>query len=233
METEKKCSNKFCSCRKTPARPEVMRLANGYDVFQTASIMGQLLHPSPSQGDYRFSMRILNKHTEPPLCHLRILPWDSHFPPILSAPILSAPTCHIYQQTMHPSANLPKLIYPYPIPANQCPSTPSLSCLPFTPCPSPICNFTAYILPWTCWYTPAYLPMTKPASYFYVLFIATFLLDHIFSASFFYFYLSLLIMFFLKYLLLRIVTDNSPPKYLFMIETLWLMHWRVLKPHTS
>ena len=50
---------------------------------------------------------------------------------------------------MHPSANLPKtiLIYPYPIPANQCPSTPILSCLPFTPCPSPICNFTAYILP--------------------------------------------------------------------------------------
>ena len=80
METEKKCSNKFCSCRKTPARPEVMRLANGYDVFPTASLMGQFLHPSPSQEDYRFSMRILNKHTEPPFCHLRILPCDSHFP---------------------------------------------------------------------------------------------------------------------------------------------------------
>ena len=111
----KKCPNKFCSGRKTPARPEVMRLANGNDFLPTASIMGQFLHPSPSQEDYRFSMRILNKHTEPPLCHLRILPCDSHFPPTLSAPILSAPTCHIYQQTMHPSANLPELIYPYPM----------------------------------------------------------------------------------------------------------------------
>ena len=66
--------NKFCSGRKTPARPEVMRLANGYDVFPTASIMGQFLHPSPSQGDYRFSMRILNKHTEPPFCHYGFCP---------------------------------------------------------------------------------------------------------------------------------------------------------------
>ena len=166
LETEKKCSNNFCSCRKTPARPEVMRLANGNDFLPTASIMGQFLHPSPSQEDYRFSMRILNKHTEPPFCHLRILPCDSHFPPILSAPILSAPTCHIYQQTMHPSANLPKtiLIYPYPIPANQCPSTPSLSCLPFTPC---LCAIHCHLPSWS------YL-----------------------SASFFYFYLSLLIMFF-------------------------------------
>ena len=110
METEKKCSNKFCSCRKTPARPEVMRLANGYDVFPTASLMGQFLHPSPSQEDYRFSMRILNKHTEPPFCHIRILPCDSHFPPILSAPILSAPTCHIYQQTLQHTLATPFLI---------------------------------------------------------------------------------------------------------------------------
>ena len=105
--------------QKNPARPEVMRLANGNDFLPTASIMGQFLHPSPSQGDYRFSMRILNKHTEPPFCHLRrwILPCDSHLPPILSAQFLSAPTCLIYQQTMHPSANLPKtiLIYPYPM----------------------------------------------------------------------------------------------------------------------
>ena len=107
METEKKCSNNFCSCRKTPARPEVMRLANGNDFLPTASIMGQFLHPSPSQEDYRFSMRILNKHTEPPFCHLRILPCDSHFPPILSAPILSAPTCHIYQRC--PTYPLPYL----------------------------------------------------------------------------------------------------------------------------
>ena len=137
--------------QKNPARPDVMPLANGNDVFTIASLMGQFLPPPPSLGDYISSMRTLNKHTEPPFCHFRrwILPCDSHLPPILSAPILSAPTCHIYQQTMHPSANLPKtiLIYPYPIPANQCPSTPSLSCLPFTPCPSPICNFTAYILP--------------------------------------------------------------------------------------
>ena len=159
-----------------------MRLANGNDVFPIASIMGKFLHPPPSQGDYTSSMQTLNKHTEPPFCHFRrwILPCDSLLPPILSAPTLSAPTCHIYQQTMHPSANLPKtiLIYPYPM----------------------YCHLPSW-------------------SYF--------------SASFFYFYLSLLIMFFLKYLLLRIVTDNSPPKYLFMIEILWLMHWRVLKPHTS
>ena len=70
--------------QKNPARPEVMRLANGYDVFPTASIMGQFLHPPPSQGDYISSMRTLNKHTEPPFCHLRwwILPCDSHLPPI-------------------------------------------------------------------------------------------------------------------------------------------------------
>jgi len=49
METEKKCSNNFCSCRKTPARPEVMRLANGNDFLPTASIMGQFLPPSPSR----------------------------------------------------------------------------------------------------------------------------------------------------------------------------------------
>ena len=142
METEKKCSNKFCSCRKTPARPEVMRLANGYDVFPTASIMGQFLHPPPSQGDYRFSMQILNKHTEPPLCHLRILPCDSHFPPILSAPILSAPTCHIYQQTMHPSANLPNLsilILYLPISVLVPPACPAY---PLSPVPSPIYIFT-------------------------------------------------------------------------------------------
>ena len=132
--------------QKNPARPDVMPLANGNDVFTIASLMGQFLPPPPSLGDYISSMRTLNKHTEPPFCNFLqwILPCDSYMPPILSAPILSAPTCHIYQQTMHPSANLPKtiLIYPYP--------------------------------------TPAYLPMTKPASYFYVLFIATSLLDHIF-----------------------------------------------------
>ena len=115
----KEMPNKFCSGRKTPARPEVMRLANGNDVIPIASIMGQFLHQPPSQGDYTSSMQTLNKHTEPPFCHFRrwILPCDSHLPPILSNPILSAPTCHIYQQTMHPSANLPKtiLIYPYPM----------------------------------------------------------------------------------------------------------------------
>ena len=95
--------------QKNPARPEVMRLANGNDVFPTASIMGQFLHPPPSQGDYRFSMRILNKHTEPPFCHLRILPCNSHFPPVLSAPILSAPTCHIYQQTLQHTLATPFL----------------------------------------------------------------------------------------------------------------------------
>ena len=150
METQKKCPNKFCSGRKTPARPEVMRLANGNDIFPIASIMGQFLHPPPSQEDYISSMRTLNKHTEPPFCHFRrwILPCGSHLPPILSAPSLSAPTCHIYQQTMHPSANLPKtiLIYPYPIPANQCPSTPSLSCLPFTPCPFSYLHFYLSLL---------------------------------------------------------------------------------------
>ena len=143
METQKKCLHKFCSGRKTPARPEVMRLANGNDVFPIASIMGQFLHPSPSQEDYRFSMRILNKHTEPPFCHLRILPCDSHFPPILSAPILSAPTCHIYQQTMHPSANLPKylsiLILYLPISVLVPPACPAY---PLPPVPSPICIFT-------------------------------------------------------------------------------------------
>ena len=133
--------------QKNPARPEVMPLANGNNVFTMAFLMGQFLPTPPSQGDYISSMRTFNKHTEPPFCNFLqwILPCDSHMPPILSTPILSAPTCHIYQQTLH------------------------LSCLPFTPCPSPISNFTAYILPWACWYTPACLPMTIPASYFYVL----------------------------------------------------------------
>ena len=85
METQKKCPNKFCSGRKTPARPEVMRLANGYDVFPTASLMGQFLHPSPSQEDYRFSMRILNKHTEPPFCHYGFCP-AIHISPLFGQP---------------------------------------------------------------------------------------------------------------------------------------------------
>ena len=85
METEKKCSNNFCSCRKTPARPEVMRLANGNDFLPTASIMGQFLHPSPSQEDYRFSMRILNKHTEPPFCHYGFCP-AIHISPLFCQP---------------------------------------------------------------------------------------------------------------------------------------------------
>ena len=62
-----------------------MRLANGYDVFPTASIMGQFLHPSPSQGDYRFSMRILNKHTEPPFCHYGFCP-AIHISPLFCQP---------------------------------------------------------------------------------------------------------------------------------------------------
>merc|ERR1719419_896140 len=47
-------------------------------------------------------MQTLNKHMEHPFCHFRrwILPCDSRLPPFLSAPTLSAPTCHIYQQTM-------------------------------------------------------------------------------------------------------------------------------------
>merc|ERR1719378_512303 len=49
-------------------------------------------------------MRILNKHTEPPFCHYGFCPAIHISPSILSVPILSAPTCHIYQQTMHPSA---------------------------------------------------------------------------------------------------------------------------------
>ena len=85
METEKKCPNKFCSGRKTPARPEVMRLANGNDVFPIASIMGQFLHPPPSQGDYRFSMRILNKHTEPSSCHYEFCP-AIHISPLFCQP---------------------------------------------------------------------------------------------------------------------------------------------------
>ena len=99
--------------QKNPARPEVMRLANGNDVIPIASIMGQFLHPPPSQGDYTSSMQTLNKHTEPPFCHFRrwILPCDSRLPPILSAPTLSAPTCHIYQQTMI----LPTYIHPHPL----------------------------------------------------------------------------------------------------------------------
>ena len=105
--------------QKNPARPDVMPLANGNNFFTMAFLMGQFLPPPPSQEDYISSMRTLNKHTEPPFCHFRrwILPCGSHLPPILSAPSLSAPTCHIYQQTMHPSANLPKtiLIYPYPM----------------------------------------------------------------------------------------------------------------------
>ena len=123
----------------------------------------------------------------PPLSHLAIIMKKDHGNTACrNSTFLPPPTILFYtflSALSHLPSTLPVhllLIYPYPIPANQCPSTPSLSCLPFTPCPSPICNFTAYILPWTCWYTPAYLPMTKPASYFYVLFIATSLLDHIF-----------------------------------------------------
>ena len=68
--------------QKNPARPEVMRLANGNDVFPIASIIGQFLHPPPSQEDYISSMRTLNKHTEPTFCHIRrwILPCGSHLP---------------------------------------------------------------------------------------------------------------------------------------------------------
>ena len=62
-----------------------MRLANGYDVFPTASLMGQFLHPSPSQEDYRFSMRILNKHTEPPFCHYGFCP-AIHISPLFCQP---------------------------------------------------------------------------------------------------------------------------------------------------
>ena len=110
METQKKCPNKFCSGRKTPARPEVMRLANGNDFLPTASIMGQFLHPSPSQGDYRFSMRILNKHTEPPFCHYGFCPAIHIFPLFCQPQILSAPTCHIYQQTLQHTLATPFLI---------------------------------------------------------------------------------------------------------------------------
>ena len=79
--------------QKNPARPDVMPLANGNNVFTIAFLMGQFLPPPPSQGDYISSMRTLNKHTEPPFCNFLqwILPCDSHMPPILSAPILSAP----------------------------------------------------------------------------------------------------------------------------------------------
>ena len=43
--------------QKNPARPDVMPLANGNDVFTIASLMGQFLPPPPSLGDYIFSMR--------------------------------------------------------------------------------------------------------------------------------------------------------------------------------
>ena len=98
--------------QKNPARPDVMPLANGNNVFTIAFLMGQFLPPPPSQGDYISSMRTLNKHTEPPFCNFLqwILPCDSHMPPILSAPILSAPTCHIYQQTLQHTLATPFLI---------------------------------------------------------------------------------------------------------------------------
>ena len=72
--------------QKNPARPDMMPLANGNDVFTIASLMGQFLPPPPSLGDYISSMRTLNKHTEPPFCNFLqwILPCDSHMPPILS-----------------------------------------------------------------------------------------------------------------------------------------------------
>ena len=43
--------------QKNPARPDVMPLANGNDVFTIASLMGQFLPQPPSLGDYIFSMR--------------------------------------------------------------------------------------------------------------------------------------------------------------------------------
>ena len=86
--------------QKNPARPEVMPLANGNNVFTIAFLMGQFLPTPPSQGDYISSMRTFNKHTEPPFCTFLqwILPCDSHMPPILSTPTLSAPTCHIFSK---------------------------------------------------------------------------------------------------------------------------------------
>ena len=98
--------------QKNPARPEVMPLANGNNVFTMAFLMGQFLPTPPSQGDYISSMRTFNKHTEPPFCTFLqwILPCDSHMPPILSTPILSAPTCHIYQQTLQHTLATPFLI---------------------------------------------------------------------------------------------------------------------------
>ena len=55
--------------QKNPARPEVLPLANGNNVFTIAFLMGQFLPTPPSQGDYISSMRAFNKHTEPPFCN--------------------------------------------------------------------------------------------------------------------------------------------------------------------
>ena len=93
--------------QKNPARPDVIPLANGNNVFTMAFLMGQFLPTPPSQGDYISSMRTFNKHTEPPFCTFLqwILPCDSHMPPILSTP-----TCHIYQQTLQHTLATPFLI---------------------------------------------------------------------------------------------------------------------------
>ena len=86
--------------QKNPARPDVMPLANGNDVFTIASLMGQFLPPPPSLGDYIFNMRTLNKNTRPPFCNFFqwILPCDSYCPlscPPLSCHALTLPSTHL------------------------------------------------------------------------------------------------------------------------------------------
>ena len=103
--------------QKNPARPDVMPLANGNDVFTIASLMGQFLPPPPSLGDYISSMRTLNKHTEPPFCNFLqwILPCDSHCP-LFCLPLFCPPlSCHFYQQTLQHTLAPPFLIMLLPI----------------------------------------------------------------------------------------------------------------------